>query len=353
MANDFYQILGLDRKADDKAIKSSYRKLARKYHPDVNPGDKAAEAKFKEISNAYEVLSDPDKRKAYDKYGDRWEQASQMQDHGESVDFGGGFGSIFDHLFGGGGGFSGGGSAYEQDRPEPARPKDLTIDVELSLEEIDSGTTRTLSYQVGDACKSCDGTGAVRLRAPRQCGTCGGSGVMKGIFGMQQQCASCNGAGRISFEKCPTCAGTAAVRTQKRVEVKIPAGIAEGRKLRVPGRGSVGANGRAGDLYVQVREAKHGSLKRLGDDLETEVHVNYTTAILGGEIRVNALRGPVTMKIPECSQPGQKFRLTNQGMTKFGTTNRGNLIVVLKVDLPKTLSDREREMLKSLSEVKA
>ncbi len=231
MAKEFYAVLGLKRDADDKAIKAAYRKLARKYHPDVNPGDKSAEAKFKEISEAYEVLGDPDKRKAYDRYGDHWEQAGQV---GESVNFdfggGGGFGSIFQEMFNqAGGGYS------EGVRPRGVEPKDLSIEVELSLSEIDTGTIRTLSYQVMDACKSCDGTGHVRTRRSQPCSVCSGSGQQRSIFGVMA-CQSCGGSGQSSLDACPTCRGAGALTTNKKVEVKIPAGIAEGRKLRVPGK---------------------------------------------------------------------------------------------------------------------
>ena len=346
MAKDFYEILGVDRKADDKAIKSSYRKLARKFHPDVNPGDKAAEGKFKEISEAYEVLGDPEKRAAYDRYGSNWEQASQG-----GVDFdigGGGMGSIFDQIFT---------QMHHSEgvRPRGAEPKDFMKEVEVTLEEIDSGTVRTLSYQVMDACKSCDGTGFVRTRNSKTCTVCNGSGQMRNIFGMGATCHACNGSGFSNLERCPTCKGEAAVVTNKRVEVKIPAGINEGRKLRVPGRGSIGANGRAGDLYVLIREKPDPRFKRKGDDLETELPISVTQAVLGGEIKIPTLKGSVTMKIPECSQAGQTFRLGNQGLNKLQGSGRGNLFVKLKVVLPKTLTDGERELYQQLSqrEVKA
>ncbi len=341
MAKDFYQILGVDRGADDKTIKSSYRKLARKYHPDVNPGDKAAETKFKEISEAYEVLGDPDKRTAYDRYGSNWEQASQYGGDG-GVDFGGGFGSIFEQIFQQSGGADGA-------RPKGAEPKDLAKELELTLEEIDTGTTRTLSYQVMDSCKTCDGTGYVRTRNSKSCSVCNGTGQMRNIFGMAATCHSCGGGGVSNLERCPTCRGEGTVATNKRVEVKIPAGIREGRKLRVPGRGSVGANGRAGDLYVLIREKPDPRFIRRGDDLEAEVAVPVTRAALGGEIKVNTLHGSVTMKIPECSQTGQAFRLGNQGLTIMNGQGKGNLVVKLKVMMPKSLTETQRELYQQLA----
>lgn len=341
MSKDFYQVLGVDRSADEKTIKSTYRKLARKYHPDVNPGDKAAETKFKEISEAYEVLGDPEKRKAYDRYGSNWEQSAQYGDAG--VDIGGGFGSIFDQIFT---------QMHHAEgmRPKGAEPKDVTIEIEVTLDEIDAGTTRTLSYQVMDACKSCEGTGYVRTRNSKTCAACNGSGQTRNIFGMGSMCQVCNGSGTSNLERCPTCRGEATVVTNKRVEVKIPAGITEGRKLRVPGRGSIGANGRAGDLYVLIREKADPRFKRKGDDLETELAVSVTQAVLGGEIKIPTLKGSVTMKIPECSQAGQTFRLGNQGLNKLHGHGRGNLFVKLKIALPKSITDRERELYRQLNE---
>lgn len=344
MAKDYYRILGVKKNADEKAIKTAYRKLARQYHPDVNPGDKSAEAKFKEVSEAYEVLSDPEKRRAYDQYGEHWEQAQHV---GESVNFDfGGFGSIFDQFFRQG-------ATTEQSgvRPRGAEPKDVTVNVQLTLEEIDLGTTRSLSYQVQDACKSCDGTGFVRLRSSRTCPVCNGSGQQRGALGFGGPCTGCAGTGMSQLERCPTCTGDGVLLTQKKVEVKIPAGIQDQRKLRVPGRGAVGANGRAGDLYVQVQTAPHPQFTRQGDDLECEVPVPLRTAVLGGEIRVPTLRGSVTMRIPECSQPGQTFRLANQGLTKMSGGGRGNMFVKIKVSLPKKLTEQDRAVFQQLEEV--
>lgn len=349
MAKDFYKVLGVSRSADDKTIKSAYRKLARKYHPDVNPGDKAAEAKFKEISEANEVLSDPEKRKAYDRFGENYENMSGGGDFGGvNFDFGGGgIGSIFEQFFHT--------APAEGSRPKGVEAKDLTKEIIVPLEEIDKGTSRTLSYQVQDSCKSCDGTGFVRLKSSRTCPVCQGSGAQRGMFGMSQPCEGCGGTGKSTLERCPTCSGDGVVLSNKRVEVKIPAGIPEGRKLRVPGRGSVGANGRAGDLYVVVKAEKHFQFERKGDDLETEVPVSLTTAVLGGEVRVPTLRGTLTMKINEGSQPGQTLRLANQGMTKLNSNQRGDLFVKLKIALPKNLTPEQRELFEKMAqaEVKA
>jgi molecular chaperone DnaJ len=359
MAKDYYALLGVSRGADEKEIKSAYRKLARKYHPDVNPGDKAAEAKFKEVSEAYEVLSDPQKRKLYDQYGSNWDQVQNFGGGSPNGDFefrvggpggAGGFESIFEQFFSN----AGGGSGYSEVDfgPRGTAPKDLEKVVELTLEEIDSGTKRTLTYQAMDACKSCDGTGTVSLRAARNCPMCNGTGKQKGMFGMASICPACAGTGKSDLESCPTCKGGATIPTTKRVEVTIPAGITEGKKLRIPGKGVAGTGGRAGDLYVVVKELPHAQFRRAGDNLETDVEVPYHVAALGGEVKVQTLRSKVSMKIPAGSQSGQAFRLSGQGITKLGG-KRGDLMARLKITVPKSLRPEERRLLEQLAEMEA
>ena len=297
---DFYQLLGVPRGADDKEIKSAYRKLARKLHPDVNPGDKGAEAKFKQVSEAYEVLGDPEKRKLYDQYGENWEQAKNFQ--GADMDFGGahmgGFGSIFEQFFGGGaqqGGFR------IQDM-EASQPRDIEREIELTLEEIDAGCSRTLTYQTLDAQQS---------------------------------------RGQV-----------ATVPSTKKVSVTIPAGIGDGKKLRVPSKGHAGVGGRAGDLYVVIRWAKHAQFKVSGENLEVEVPVSFTTAALGGEIMIPTLRKNVTMKIPAGSQSGQVFRLANQGISKLGG-GKIDLLARLKILVPKSLTAEQKDLLTKFSATEA
>ncbi|MFO0043938.1 MAG: DnaJ C-terminal domain-containing protein, partial [Armatimonadota bacterium] len=260
---DYYKILGVPRGADEKEIKSAYRKLARKYHPDVNPGDKSAENRFKEVSEANEVLSDPEKRKFYDQFGDNWEAAQnghfnpgnpfQGNEAGDfqNINFGGmgGFGTIFEQFFGGGQ------AGFRGHDFEAGRPKDVEREIELSLEDIDRGTTRTLTYQTMDA---------QRLK------------------------------GEIST-----------IPTTKKVEVKIPPGIGDGKKLRVANKGHAGVNGRAGDLFVTVRWAKHDKIKVVGEHLEIDVPVSFVAAALGGEVKVPTLRNPITVKVPAGIQSGQ------------------------------------------------
>lgn len=310
MAKDFYQLLGVSRKADEKEVKSAYRKLARKYHPDVNPNDKAAEAKFKEISEAYDVLSDPDKRKLYDQFGSNWEAAQNFSggvpNGGDYINFGaggvgnmGGFESIFETFFGGMRGGAAGTHDFDFDTIHAAQPRDVEKVVEIPLEEIDSGTKRTLTYQTMDGQRT---------------------------------------RGQV-----------ATVPTTKKVEVTIPAGIADGKKLRVPGKGHAGVNGKAGDLYVIVKWAPHPQFKHAHDNLEVEIPVPYTTAALGGEVRVPTLRGAVKMKIPAGTQSGQSLRLSGQGITKMGG-GRSDLMAKMRITVPKTLSERERKLLEELAE---
>jgi DnaJ-class molecular chaperone len=313
MAKDYYAILGVNRRADEKELKAAYRKLARKYHPDVNPNDKAAEARFKEISEAYDVVGDPEKRKLYDQYGEHWEHAGQFQGGVPGQDFefhmggpagGGGFETIFEQFFGAGGaGFGGGRGARIQFQDlETASPRDVDKTIEVPLEEIDTGTKRTLTYQTMDAQRTRE--------------------------------------------------GIATVPNTKKVEVTIPAGIQDGKKLRVPGKGAAGANGKAGDLYVTVKWAKHVRFRPTDGNLEVDVDVPFTTAALGGEIRVPTLRSTVKMKIPEGTQSGQVFRLGGQGIARLNG-GRGDLMARIRITVPKHPNEEQRELFKRLAQLEA
>ena len=297
MAKNYYDLLGVDRNADEKEIKTAYRRLARKYHPDVNPNDKAAEAKFKEISEAYEVIGDEEKRKLYDTYGSNWDQANMGA--GAGVDFGqtnfGGVESIFETFFGG----RGGGGFRMQD-VEVVQPRDVDQVLNLTLEEINNGTTRVLTYQTMDAQRTRD--------------------------------------------------GIATVPTTKKVEVKVPVGVGNGKKLRYQGKGAAGANGKAGDLYVMINWLPHDTFKINGDHLEVDVPVCYTTAALGGEVKVKTLRSTISVRIPAGTQSGQSLRLAGQGMAKYGG-GFGDLMARVKITVPKQLSDKEKALLKELAEM--
>ncbi len=335
MTKDLYDVLGIERDADERTIKAAYRRLARKYHPDLNAGDAQAEAKFKEVAQAYEVLSDPEKRATYDQFGVHGDQAAQFQ--GNPFQDVGDLGSIFEQFLGGID------SPFSQPRQKGAAAENVEFSVDLTLEEIDSGTTKSLSYNVMDACKSCDGTGQVRLRNLQSCRKCSGSGRVQTVFGAQP-CPDCRGSGKSSLENCPTCRGQGVMTTTRKVDVKIPAGIQAGKKLRVPGRGSVGTNGRAGDLYVVIHELPHRQFTRKGDDLETTLEVPFEVAVLGGEASVPTLRGKVRLTIGECTQNGQVLRLSNQGLASM-KGGRGNLLVRVRVVIPKSITPAEREAL--------
>lgn len=312
MAKDYYQILGVNRRADEKEIKTAYRKLARKYHPDVNPGDKQAEAKFKEVSEAYDVVGDAEKRKLYDQFGEHWEHAGQVpggQPGGDfDFHFGGGgasgFEQIFSQFFRSGGvdearqGRGRQGARIQFEDLEMGQPRDVEKTIEVSLEEIDAGGKRVLTYQTMDAQRTIN--------------------------------------------------GISTVPTTKKVEVTIPAGIADGKKLRVPGKGAAGANGKAGDLYLIVKWANHEKFKASGENLEVEVPVPFTTAALGGEITVPTLRSKLKMKIPEGTQSGQTFRLKGQGLTKQGGA-RGDLMARVKITVPKHPSESQKKLLQELA----
>lgn len=310
MAKDYYAILGVSRGADEKEIKTAYRRLARKYHPDVNPNDKAAEAKFKEVSEAHSVLSDPEKRKLYDQFGEHWEQAGNFAGGGVpgngDVEFrfggptggAGGFESIFEQFFSGGFGNRGQGMDFEY--LNATEPRDVEKTIEIPLDEIDSGTKRTLTYQTMDAQRTRE--------------------------------------------------GISTVPTTKKVEITIPAGIADGKKLRVPGKGGAGANGRAGDLYVTIKWAANPLFKADGDKLETEVPVPFTVAALGGEITVPTLRSKVKMKIPEGTQSGQVFRLAGQGISRLNG-GKGDLMARIKITVPKKPTEAQKKLLKQLAEM--
>jgi chaperone protein DnaJ len=347
-AKDYYATLGVKKNADSKEIKSAYRKLARKFHPDVNPNDKKASERFKEVSEAYEVLSDESKRKLYDRYGDNWEAAEKMGDNFSSApggfrieygDPGAGFESIFGDIFGGG--------MRGEETASRAAARDVEQSLEVSLEEMDAGTTRTFTYRVDDACATCNGQGMVKSATRQSCARCAGSGRVKGTFGFAQICPVCGGQGTSSFETCATCKGAATLPTTRRVEVKIPAGISAGTRLRVSGGGTAGPNGRKGDLFVTVRQKANDLFDRSGDDLETDVEVDYLVAALGGQVKVKTLRGTVDMTIPAGSQSGQKFRLAGQGMNRLHG-GRGHLMVRISITVPKNIAGEEQTLLEEI-----
>ena len=325
---DYYQVLGVKRDASEQEIKQAYRRLARKYHPDVNPGDKDAEAKFKEINEAHEVLSRKENRQKYDKYGHQWQYADQFEQaarqQGVRWDFGNGgggstfqfaeedLGGLFDDLL-----FGGFGGRGRSRTPRPRRGGNIEASVEVTLEEAYQGTARTLNLQAEEPCPTCKGTGAVN----------------------NSVCATCRGAG--------------AVPRMKRLEVKIPPGVKTGSRVRIAGKGQPGAmGGPAGDLYLVVSVKPHRVFERQGDDLHVEVPVPLTVAVLGGEVQVPTPKGKLALKVPPETQNGRSFRLSGQGMPHLGNSSRGDMVARVRVVLPDKLSQKEKELFQELKELR-
>jgi molecular chaperone DnaJ len=327
---NYYDILGVKKDASDKDIKQAYRRLARKYHPDVNPGNKSAEARFKEINAAYEVISDKEKRQKYDKYGDKWQYADQFeqagqgppqskyweypQDGGGGYHFGGdvgGMDNIYEELFG-----SGRSRGFSR-RSQSRRGQDLESTVEVTLEEAYSGTSRTINLQV------------------------------------EEPCTACKGSGRIQNLPCSVCRGAGVVADIKRLEVKIPAGVATGSRVRISGKGQPGyGGGTSGDLYLNITVQPHATLERQGDDLLTSIPVPLAVAVLGGEVQVPTPKGKLALKIPPETQNGRIFRLAGQGMPHLGKSTSGDLLARVNVILPTRLTEKEKELFRQLGQLR-
>jgi molecular chaperone DnaJ len=324
--NDYYKLLGVKRDASEQEIKRAYRRLARKHHPDVNPGDKSAEARFKEINEAYEVLSDKEKRQKYDQYGDQWQHADQFAKAGGRRSPSGGFGqesaqrfhfeegdldSVFGDLFQG---YSTGASSR---RVRARRGRDVDYPVEITLEEAYQGTNRILSLET------------------------------------EQPCPTCSGSGRIQNVLCSTCRGSGVVPHLKKLEVKIPPGVKNGSRVRIAGKGEPGrAGGSSGDLYLVTSVKPHQLFERRGDNLHVEVEVPLTVAVLGGEVQVPTLKGKLALKIPPETQNESAFRLAGQGMPHLGNSSRGDLLARVKVVLPTDLSAEEKKLFEKLSQLR-
>ena len=350
MSKDYYKILEIERTADDKEIKRAYRKLAMKWHPDHNPGDAEAELKFKECSEAYEVLSDPQKRGIYDQYG---EEGLRGQGYA-----GPNMGDIFSHfqdLFGGGfGGFGGFESIFGGGRAGgPVQGDHLRYDLEITLEEAVKGTSRDIVIERLETCDECQGTGAEAGSKRVQCQTCHGMGrvqMRQGMFAVQTTCPQCHGAGTKIEKPCTKCKGEGRVEKKRTVAVKIPAGVDDGSRLRLRGEGESGTQGApSGDLYVCLAVKPHPSIKRDGLDLYTERHIHVAQAILGCEIEVETLDGTQKVSVEAGTQPGSQVRIKGAGVPKLGSNAKGDFIVVLLVDIPTKISDAERECIESFA----
>jgi molecular chaperone DnaJ len=352
---DYYEILGVPKGASEEDIKKAYRKLAMKYHPDRNQGDgaKAAEEKFKEAKEAYEMLSDAQKRAAYDQYGHAGVDPNSAGFRGAGPEgFGGfaeAFGDIFGDIFGGqgGGGRRGGG-------PQVYRGNDLSYAMEITLEEAAHGKEAQIRIPSWEDCDTCKGTGAKPGTSAKTCTSCNGSGsvhMRQGFFSIQQTCPHCHGTGKIIPEPCTACHGQGRIKKQKTLEVKIPAGINEGMRIRSAGNGEPGQNGGPpGDLYIEIRIKAHEVFERDGDDLHCTVPVSFTTAALGGSIEVPTLAGGAEIELPEGTQHGKTFRLRGKGIKGIRSSYPGDLYCHVAIETPVKLTEHQRKLLKELDE---
>jgi molecular chaperone DnaJ len=348
---DFYDILGVARNATDDEIKKAYRKLAMKYHPDRNPDSKEAEGKFKEAKEAYEMLSDPQKRAAYDQYGHAGVDPNMGGFGGGGQGFGGfsdAFGDIFGDIFGGGGARGGRGG------PQVYRGADLRYSMEITLEEAAHGHETQIRVPSWSNCDSCGGDGAEPGSKVETCTTCHGAGqvrVAQGFFSMQQTCPRCSGSGKYIPKPCKKCHGAGKIKSQKTLEVKIPAGIDDGMRIRSSGNGEPGVNGGpSGDLYVEVHIKEHPVFQREGEDLHCEMPISFIDAALGGEIEVPTLSGKASFDVPEGTQSGRVFRLRSKGIKSLRTALPGDLYIHVQVETPVKLNESQKDLLRKFDE---
>lgn len=343
---DFYEVLGVSRQASGDEIKKSYRRLAMKYHPDRNKDDADAEAKFKEAKEAYEVLSDSDRRATYDQFGHEGLRGAGAGGGGFSAEgFGDIFGDVFGDIFGGG----------RRSRSQMFRGADLGYELKLDLERAVSGDSVTIEVPTQVICDTCGGSGAAKGSEPVTCTTCGGVGqvrVQQGFFSIQQTCPTCKGVGTIIADPCKACNGRGRIAKTKKLSVKVPAGVDDGDRIRLAGEGEAGRNGGPpGDLYVEIRVAPHKIFERDGPDLSCEVPVSIATAALGGEVEMPTLDGHVSLKIPSGTQSGKVFRLRGKGVTTVREPHRGDLFVRVVVETPVNLTDEQQKLLRRFDEL--
>lgn len=349
---DYYEILGVDKKADEATIKKAYRALAKKYHPDMNPGDKEAEVKFKEVNEAYDVLSDADKRAKYDQYGHAAFDPAAGGAGGAGFGGFGDFGDIFSNIFGGGFGFGGG------QRNGPVRGDDIGARISITFEEAAFGVKKEISFNRVCRCPECNGSGAAKGTTPETCQKCRGTGqmrVMQRMMGMQFQstttCDACHGRGKIIKSPCQNCRGTGFIRITKKLEVSIPAGIDDGERIALRGQGNDGrGGGSSGDLILQVMVKPHPIFEREGYDIYCEVPLPVTDAILGAEIEIPTLEGNIKYTIPEGTQPGTKFTVRGKGIPYVNSTRRGDLVFRVNVEIPRSLTDKQKEQVRAFAD---
>ncbi len=357
---DYYEVLGVSKEVEASALKKAYRKLAMKYHPDKNPDDKKAEDSFKEIGEAYEVLSDEEKRAAYDRYGHRaFEGGMGGGGGGGFHDASDIFSQVFGGAFGGGGGFEdlfgGGGGRRRRDPSGKTRGADLEMGLEISLEEAAEGCEKELEITHEASCKSCSGSGSSKKGGGmKTCTSCGGRGVImrqSGIFVQQTTCPECQGNGYIISDPCGDCRGSGTTEQTKRIKLRVPAGVDSGNRLRSTGNGDAGMRGGpTGDLYVVLRVKKHDVFERDGAHLYCELPVPFSVAALGGELEVPTLVGPSSIKVPMGTQGGTTFRLREKGMKDLSSGRTGDLHVEMRVEVPTKLNAEQKEKLQDFAE---
>ncbi len=340
---DYYRILGVSREASEEEIKSAFRKLALKYHPDRNPGDTHAEEKFKEVNEAYSVLSDTEKRRMYDLYGTSYGSTSS---EGFGFSNFGGFEDVFSDFFGD---IFGRGT-----RSHAIRGNDLRYNLEISFEEAVFGTEKEISFVKNDSCGECGGTGAKDGSALETCSMCGGRGQVafqQGFFSVSRTCSRCKGQGRVIKEHCGSCRGTGLTRRECKIKVKVPAGVDKGNRLKLQGEGEPGRQGGVpGDLYVLISVKRHPLFERVGHNILCRVPLSFPQAVLGGEIEVPTLEGKETLKVPPGTQPGTEFVLRRKGVPVLNGFGRGDFIVQTIVEVPKKVSKKQRELLREYEE---
>ncbi|MEE9595154.1 MAG: molecular chaperone DnaJ [Acidiferrobacterales bacterium] len=340
---DYYEVLGVAKNASEAEIKKAYRRFAMKHHPDRNPGDKDAEAKFKEANQAHEILTDPQKRAAYDQFGHAGVDPSMGAGGFHGTTGAGGFADIFGDVFG---------DIFGSSRRAGSsvrRGADLRYSLALTLEQAVSGTTVKVQVPALDRCETCHGTGAKAGTSPEACSTCGGHGqvrMQQGFFSIQQTCPNCRGTGKVIAQPCSECRGQGRVKHTKTLSVKVPAGVDEGDQIRLAGEGEAGEhNGPPGDLYVEVRVKPHEIFKRDGDDLYCETPVSFVTAALGGELEIPTLNGRASLKIPAETQTERLFRLRGKGVKNVRSKHVGDLYCRLSIETPVKLTDKQKALL--------
>ena len=353
---DFYEVLGLSKGASDEEIKKAYRKLAKKYHPDLNPGDKESESKFKEVNEAYEVLSDSSKRSRYDQFGHAGVDPSYGGGAAGGNPFGEDFdiGDIFSSFFGGG--FGGGFSSRRQANPNaPRRGSDTKANISITFEEAAKGCKKNVSFHSVEKCTDCNGSGAAKGTSAKTCPVCHGTGQSRitqrtpfGVIQTAHTCERCRGLGTIIENPCKKCSGTGRIQTAKKVEVNVPAGIDAGQILKISGHGNAGVNGGpTGDLHVYIEVQPHSIFERRGFDIWCELPITFVQAALGSEVTVPTLDGKVSYNIHEGTQPGDVFKLRNKGIEKLGSRGRGDQFVKVSIEIPKNLSQKQKELLQN------